>query len=142
VHTRRPIFVIWLCAAGALAALAPGAAAQDATGSLGVNTGLLQVTLNLLLVLAAIVLLAWLFRRVQGFGQPAAGSIRVAATLPLGPKERILLLEIGSEQILVGASAAGLRTLHVLAEPVATTAPEGTASFRDKLHAALGRTTP
>ena len=106
-----------------------------------IGSNLLGVTVNLLLVLAAIVVLAWVFRRVQGIGQPAAGSLRVAATLPLGPKERILLLQVGEEQLVVGASPGGLQTLHVLTQPLALGANDapaaGEQTFRARLSAAL-----
>ena len=65
--------------------------AQPVVMDLGAGGGLLQVTLNLLLVLAAIVVLAWLYKRIQGVSQPSAGALRVSASLPLGPKERLLL---------------------------------------------------
>ena len=109
--------------------------------SLSVSTNLLGVTLNLFMVLAAIILLAWIFKRAQGFGQPASGSMRVTATLPLGPKERIFLLQVGDEHVVVGASSAGLNTLHVLNGPpldlpdqsAGFASVEGTETFRDKL---------
>ena len=100
--------------------------------SFGVSTSLLEVTFNLGLVLAAIVILAWLFKRMQGANQPAAGQLKVTASLPLGPKERILVIEVGEEQILVGASSAGLSTLHVLNAPLKAAAEEQ-ETFRDKL---------
>lgn len=125
-------------------ALALHVSAQDATPAVTppvvMTTGLLQITLNLLLVLAAIVILAWLFKRVQGVGQPAAGQLNVSATLPLGPKDRILLVDIGDEQIVVGASAAGLTTLHVMRTPLGPQTPAPPAAFKDKLAAALRRT--
>ncbi len=117
-------------------AFSVAASAQEAVpplpDSLGLSTNLLEVTLNLALVLAAIVLLAWVFKRAQGFNQPAAGQLRVTATLPLGPKERILLLEVGEQQLVVGASSAGLNTLHVLDTPLPEH-PQDDESFKDKL---------
>lgn len=109
-------------------------ASETATApvDLGLSTNLVEVTLNLGLVLAAIVLLAWIFKRAQGFNQPAAGQLRVTAMLPLGPKERILVVEVGDEQIVIGASNAGLNTLHVLATPLPVITQDQ-ESFRDKL---------
>ncbi|NNF15913.1 MAG: flagellar biosynthetic protein FliO [Gammaproteobacteria bacterium] len=114
---------------------AEDAAAPPLPEALGISTNLIEVTVNLALVLAAIVVLAWLFKRAQGFGQPAAGLLRVTATLPLGPKERILVLQVGDEQIVVGASSAGLTTLHVLDTPLPETpaTEEVQGNFRDKL---------
>jgi len=100
--------------------------------SFGVSASLIEVTLNLGLVLVAIVVLAWLFKRFQGMDQPAAGQLKVTASLPLGPKERIIVIEVGDEQILVGASSAGISTLHVLNAPLRVVSEEQ-ESFRDKL---------
>lgn len=114
--------------------------AEPVIMDLGAGAGLLQVTLNLLIVLAAIVVLAWLFKRIQGVSQPAAGALRVTASLPLGPKERLLLVDVGDEQILVGASGAGLNTLHVLSTPLTVSTDEAESpSFRERLGAALER---
>lgn len=128
------------------AASAAEATAESAAAELpqpfAASGGLLGVTINLLLVLIAIVVLAWVFRRVQGVGQPAAGALQVKATLPLGPRERILLLQVGEEQIVVGASGGGLRTLHVLEQPLRDAPDEVTSalpSFRDRLAKAMGR---
>ncbi|MFK8029925.1 MAG: flagellar biosynthetic protein FliO [Gammaproteobacteria bacterium] len=107
--------------------------------TLDVSGSLIEVTLNLGLVLAAIVLLAWIFKRVQGMDQPSAGQLRVTASLPLGPKERILVVQVGQQQILVGASSAGISTLHVLDTPIQE-AELDTESFRDKLVKSLGGT--
>lgn len=103
-------------------------------GALDVSSSLIEVTLNLGLVLAAIVLLAWIFKRVQGMDQPAAGQLRVTASLPLGPKERILVVQVGQQQLLVGASSAGINMLHVLDAPIQEAAQnQSPESFRDKL---------
>ena len=128
--------------AASLAAGAQEDAPVALPDTLGFGGNLVGVTLNLLMVLAAIVILAWVFKRAQGFTQPAAGSLRVTATLPLGPRERILLIAVGDEQIVVGASGAGLRTLHVLEQPLPD-APHGPVvegTFRERLLKTLGRT--
>lgn len=125
------------------AAFPLNAVAEEAVSSLpstlDVSGSLIEVTLNLGLVLAAIVLLAWIFKRVQGMDQPSAGQLRVTASLPLGPKERILVVQVGQQQILVGASSAGISTLHVLDTPIQE-AELDTESFRDKLVKSLGGT--
>lgn len=100
--------------------------------SFGVSTSLVEVTLNLGVVLAAIVLLAWIVKRVQGMDHPSTGMLRVAATLPLGPKERLLVVEVGNQQLLLGATQAGINTLHVLEERM-TMPSQVDESFRDRL---------
>jgi flagellar protein FliO/FliZ len=64
--------------------------------------------LSLLLVLAFIFAAAWVVRRMPlGVGR-ANGPLKVLATLPLGPKERLVLVEARGEQLLIGVSPAGV----------------------------------
>jgi flagellar protein FliO/FliZ len=86
--------------------------APSGVGSLG------QVTLALALVLALIFGVAWSVRRMRGFGKPQGAALDVIANLPLGQKERAVLIRCGSTQILLGVAPGQVNTLHVLVEPV------------------------
>jgi flagellar protein FliO/FliZ len=72
--------------------------------------------------------------------------MRVLATLYLAPREKLLLVQVGEQQLLLGSSAQGLSCLHVLAEPVQPQAQpmQGTGSglpagFPDWLRRAVER---
>lgn len=80
--------------------------------------GLVQVTLSLLLVLAAVFAAAWAVRRLRGFGRAGADVIQIIAEVPLGQKERAVLVQVGQQQLLLGVAAGSVNTLHVLAEPL------------------------
>jgi flagellar protein FliO/FliZ len=82
--------------------------------------GLAQVTLSLMLVLAAVFAAAWVVRRMRNFGRPGAGAINIIADVALGQKERAVLIQVGAQQLLVGVAPGRVNTLHVLAEPVRT----------------------
>jgi flagellar protein FliO/FliZ len=106
--------------------------------------GLVSVTFALLVVLAAIFAVAWLARRVRGIGNRVGNAIDVLADVPLGPKERAVLLKVGAEQILVGVAPGRVSALHVLREPVEiakpTTATTPTAmAFSALLKRSLGK---
>lgn len=107
--------------------------------------GLVEVTLALLVVLAAVFLLAWVLRRVRAFGSRVGDALDVLADVPLGPKERAVLLKVGRRQILVGVAPGRVNTLHVLEEPVELPraagggAAAGKASFGELLKRSLGR---
>lgn len=77
-----------------------------------------QIMLSLVLVLAIIFLAAWLLRRYGRFPGVADGHLKVLGALSVGQRERILLLQVGSEQILVGVTTSKITTLHQLEEPV------------------------
>jgi flagellar protein FliO/FliZ len=96
---------------------APEAAKATSTSAAG---GLLQVTLSLMLVLAAVFASAWVVRRFRNFGRPGAGAINIIADVALGTKERAVLIQVGAQQLLVGVAPGRVNTLHVLAEPVRT----------------------
>src|SRR5262245_6888350 len=66
---------------------------------------LAQVTLSLLLVLAAVFAAAWVARRLRGLGRFGANVIQVVADAPLGTKERAVLIEVGGQQLLLGVTA-------------------------------------
>lgn len=75
------------------------------------STGLLaQMTLGLLLVLALAVGLSWLLRR---YALPRDGLIRVVGGLPLGARERLLLVEVDEVRLLIGITAHQIQALHV-----------------------------
>jgi flagellar protein FliO/FliZ len=121
------------------------AAPQAAPAAAPVGAGgLAAVTLALLAVLAAIFAVAWLARRVRGMGNRLGNAIDVLAEVPLSPKERAVLLRVGTEQILIGVAPGHVSALHVLREPVqvtqgaAATAP-ATASFGALLKRSLGK---
>jgi flagellar protein FliO/FliZ len=106
--------------------------APSVVGSLG------EVTFALAAVLAAVFVAAWLLRRVRGFGSAARGALDVIADLPLGPKERAVLVRVGKTQLLIGVAPGRVTTLHVLAEPVDVASPLAAAGAeRPSFHALL-----
>jgi flagellar protein FliO/FliZ len=107
-------------AAATAALVAPGVslAAAAAPGP-GPGPGqLLQLMLGLLAVIAAVLLLARWLPRLQGMRAGGGGSLRVVDALPLGQKERLLLVQVGEQQLLLGVTAGTISTLHRLDRPV------------------------
>jgi len=112
----------------ALIALSPAAAlAQEAAPALDGRLG--QLLGSLLLVLALVVGLAWLARRLNG-GRLAAGrNLRLVGGLSLGSRERIMVVEVGEVQLVLGVAPGRVQTLHVLDKPLSEApAPEGFAA--------------
>jgi flagellar protein FliO/FliZ len=81
---------------------------------------LAQVTLSLILVLAAVFGAAWVMRKLRTFGKFGAGAIEIVADIAVGTKERAVLVQVGKQQILLGVAPGRVNTLHVLSEPVQT----------------------
>jgi flagellar protein FliO/FliZ len=124
-------------------AATPFAAAARTAAPVGAGS-LASVTLALLAVLAAIFAVAWLARRVRGIGNRVGNAIDVLADVPLGPKERAVLLKVGAEQILIGVAPGRVSALHVLREPIevtktATATSPTATSFSALLKRSLGK---
>ena len=116
------------------------AAAAPAVGS-GVAGQLAQLVLGLLLVLGLIFFLAWLLRRVQQAGPAGKGQvIDIIGSRALGPRDRLVLVQVGNEQILLGLSPGTITALHVLKEPVQVpSAEQATPEFAQRLMELLGK---
>ncbi|WP_085577801.1 MULTISPECIES: flagellar biosynthetic protein FliO [unclassified Pseudomonas] len=122
------------------AATAATAAAPAVSG--GVAGQLTQLVLGLLLVLGLIFFLAWLLRRVQQAGPAGKGQvIELIGSRALGPRDRLVLVQVGNEQILLGLSPGTITALHVLKEPVdvPAAAEKATPEFAQHLLKVLGK---
>ena len=108
-----------------LAAEPAATAAVAPAVSSGVAGQLTQLVFGLLLVLGLIFFLAWLLRRVQQAGPAGKGQvIELIGSRALGPRDRLMLVQVGNEQILLGLSPGTITALHVLKEPVPVPATE------------------
>jgi flagellar protein FliO/FliZ len=83
-----------------------------------------NVLLGLLGVVVVILAVAWVARRVLQIQPTAGGQLRVVGGLSLGPRERVVLIQAGPTQMLLGVSPGRIQTLHVLDAPLETTLPE------------------
>jgi flagellar protein FliO/FliZ len=65
---------------------------------------LAQLTLSLVAIVALILVLGWVLRRLKFATPRVAADMRVIDELSVGPRERIALVRIGDAQVLVGIS--------------------------------------
>ena len=108
----------------------------------GIAGQLTQLVFGLLLVLGIIFFLAWLLRRVQQAGPAGKGQvIELIGSRALGPRDRLMLVQVGNEQILLGLSPGTITALHVLKEPieVPSTSEKATPEFAQHLLKILGK---
>ncbi|MCP3751072.1 flagellar biosynthetic protein FliO [Pseudomonas sp. SBB6] len=125
-----------------MAAVTQPAAAVVAPAASGSAAGqLTQLVLGLLLVLGLIFFLAWLLRRVQNAAPGSGQVIEILGSRSLGPRDRLLLVQVGKEQILIGHSPGTIEALHVLAEPVEVpvSARQATPEFAQRLMELMGK---
>jgi flagellar protein FliO/FliZ len=101
-------------------------------------TQVAEFGVSLIVVIAAILLVGWLYSRLRVGSVRGGDQINVVASRPLGPKERLLVVEVAGQQLLVGMTASQLQTLHVFEAPVVKagkTAPDN--GFAGRLRTAL-----
>ncbi len=126
------LLTLWLCPATLMAEVdSPPIAPIEPISS----PYLMKLTGGLLLVVAIIFVLAWLVKKFNLNQQSQNGLIRIVAGLTIGTRDRIVLLQVGDEQILLGLTPGRIEKLHTLTEPVE--APEAglaPASFAAKLN--------
>jgi flagellar protein FliO/FliZ len=138
------VFSVWALAlpCSVLAAEPVANAAAAPVVNSGVAGQLTQLVFGLLLVLGLIFFLAWLLRRVQQAGPAGKGQvIELIGSRALGPRDRLMLVQVGNEQILLGLSPGTITALHVLKEPVQvpSTTEKNTPEFAQRLMELMGK---
>ncbi|MGE5027681.1 MAG: flagellar biosynthetic protein FliO [Betaproteobacteria bacterium] len=98
-------------------AAGPAAQAPATAPSLISFGGMLQVLLGLGLVLAAVAGTAWLLRRFSPGQIGAGGAVKVIGGVAVGPKERLVLVEIGETWLVLGVAPGQVTALHNLPRP-------------------------
>ena len=98
-------------------------AAPSAAGSL------LQTVLALAFVLAILVGLAWLLKRFGPRNVTGGTTVKLVGALSVGARERILVVEVGEQWIVVGASPGRMNALATMprqeADPATVNTPPG-----------------
>lgn len=117
-----------------------GAAEGEATSRIAespLSTANLATTaMGLLVVLAVMLVLAWLVRRFVQTPGLGKGAVRVIGGVSLGARERAVLLSVDNRRILVGIAPGQVRTLIDLGP----TGPEANTAAADSRFAEqLGR---
>ncbi len=98
-----------------------------------------KLTGGLILIVALILVLAWLMKKFNLNQQSHSGLIKIIAGLSIGTRDRIVLLQIGEEQILVGLTPGRIEKLHTLAQPLEVAGErEVSGSFASKINRLMG----
>ncbi len=103
---------------------------------------LTQLVLGMILVLGLIVLSAWVLRRFNRFQSAASGQLKVVGGLSMGARERVVLVQVGEQQLLLGVAPGRVQTLHVLDEPLSDNASQtspGDTGFAQRLQNVLSQ---
>jgi len=96
--------------------------------------GFVQVILALMLVIAAILGTAWLMRRLAPGPLGGPARLRVVGGAMVGPKERVVVIEVRDTWLVLGVTASSVSTLHSLPRPEdAEAAPATGLPFAERL---------
>ena len=66
-----------------------------------------QLTLSLIAIVALILAISWVLKRLKLAGPRGSGEIAVIDQVSVGPRERIVLVRVGESQVLIGIGASG-----------------------------------
>jgi flagellar protein FliO/FliZ len=103
---------------------------------------LMRLTGGLLVVLLLVFLAAWGLRRMARIPGRGGGALRVLGGLAVGQRERVVLVQVGAEQLLLGVAPGRVEKLHLLDSPLITaTESPATSSFARGLEGLLKRET-
>ncbi len=105
----------------------PVAVAPDMAGAA------VRTVLSLLAVVVLILSAGWLMRRVQAGDGLNRRAVRVLEGVSVGARERVVLVEVGTTQLLLGVAPGQVRTLHVLGQRIERAEPPAAPRFADIL---------
>lgn len=78
----------------------------------------LQTFAGLGVVIALILALAWVSRRLSGGALGNTQFMKILAVQPLGAREKIILVDVSGKQMMLGVTPGRIATLHVFDEPI------------------------
>ncbi|MFZ6644662.1 flagellar biosynthetic protein FliO [Undibacterium sp. TJN25] len=109
--TRLLFPALFIFSTGTAFAAEQAAASQAAVSP---TTGLLQIFLGLIAVLALMAVAAWSFKKI---GPAVSGNkvpVKVVGGVSVGNRERIMVVEVADQWIVVGVTATQINTLSTM----------------------------
>ncbi|MET0226598.1 MAG: flagellar biosynthetic protein FliO [Dokdonella sp.] len=132
---KRSVHAALLMLAHSLPASAASADVEPGLAGLG------RVIASLIVVIAMILAAGWLLKRFPAAGR-TGGRVRTLESVAVGMKERVVLVQVGERQVLLGVAPGHVSTLMVLEQPLPepsrANAPPLASSFASLLRGARG----
>jgi flagellar protein FliO/FliZ len=120
---------------------------QSAVAAPGTST-LAQSQIKLVFVLLVVIVLAiiaaFVLKRFQRFTFQKDGIFKILASMPLGTREKIVLLKVGDEQVVVGVTSHSINPIHILDKSNQVhlgNAADVSSGFAEKLRQAIAGST-
>lgn len=114
-----------------------------ATTQIGSGRHLVNVTLALMGIIGLIFAISWFVKRFSQGAFSANAHIKILSAMPLGTRERIVLIEVGGQQLLLGITSTNINTLHMFETPIVVeNKTDNQSDFSRKLMAILQQKSP
>jgi len=103
---------------------------------------LFKLTGALLFVVVAVFISAWFLRKMTKLQGGESQALKILAGLSMGQRERIVLVQVGNEQLLLGVSPGRIQSLLKLETPIdiSDSASVSSAVVREKFSSLLNKT--
>jgi len=82
--------------------------------------GLFQVLLVLFVVLGLMVAAAWVLRKFNATGTTSGSAIKIIGGVAVGSRERIMVVEVADQWIVVGITATSISALSTMPKQEST----------------------
>jgi flagellar protein FliO/FliZ len=89
----------------------------------------LPMAVALLLVLGLLAAAVWVLRRTGIAPRAGGGHLRLVSQLPLGPRERVVIVEVADRWLVLGVGSGGISRLGSVPKSDAGAAPAPAAAF-------------
>ncbi|HBR96114.1 MAG TPA: flagellar biosynthetic protein FliO [Gammaproteobacteria bacterium] len=125
---------LWIVQAISLT-LAPVASAWATDAPADLSQGVspdyfLKLVVAMCVVLGVFFALAWLVKRVHRLPM-STQSIQVLGSTAVGNREKLVLVQVGEQQLLLGVTTQSIQNLHTLEAPLAEDNPSPAPNFGD-----------
>ena len=109
----------------------------------------LEIFGKLTIALAAVLFCFWILslvvKQLRGGALKTSENLKIVTALPIGQRERLLVVQVAGQQMLIGATAENITKLHELETPIVSNnvgTDEESGDFRSILKLALNKQVP
>jgi len=141
---KNALLLMAFVASSAVAESATSFADPARTAPVSPVAGMAQSVVALLIVIAVMFALVWLFRRISPTGPGSARGMAVVQGISVGSKERAVVIQVDGKRLLLGVAPGQVTLLKELEDVVALNVGEAASksvhavAFKDILKRSLG----
>lgn len=96
-----------------------------------------QMLFGLFAIVAFIFGVAWLIKRMGTLNPSHSNNLKIIAGLSVGQRERIVVVQVMDEQLLVGITQSNIQLLSKLEQPIPAPNMHSLGGFPEKLQSAM-----